>query len=200
MLPHYRTVIVDDEKASTYWLSEVLTEFPQISILSIENSPPKALEIILELKPDLLFLDIEMPVYSGFELLKIINKADLFPKVIFITAYQKYAIRAIKVMAFDYLLKPIDIDELRKCMTKLMSRSHIKAELKIPNIILIESFTPREEEIFRYLVEGMTSQEIAHHLYIGKSTVDSHRKSILLKTQARNSAELIVWGALEYFA
>jgi len=199
MNTHIRTFILDDDPSSTDWLSSMLTEIPYISVIAVENNAVKAIKKIIELKPDLIFTDIEMPVYSGFDVIRLINEANRFPKVVFITAYQKYAIKAIKFMAFDYLLKPIDIDELRNTLIKLKIKKNGKSKLHIPELKLIESLTNREEDVLRLLIEGCTSTEISRELFISKSTVDSHRKNILLKTQARNTAELVVWGALDYF-
>ena len=199
MKPHFKTIIVDDEEASTYWLSTILTDMPEITLISVENNPVKALESIEKHRPDLLFLDIEMPVYSGFELLRLVRSKGLFPKVVFISGYQQYAIKAIKFLAIDYLLKPIDIDELRACINNLILNHRVVQDIKFPNLKLTDHLTPREEDVLRLMIEGRTSGEIALELFIGKSTVDSHRKSILLKTQAKNSNELVVWAAIDYF-
>lgn len=199
IMEHFKTIIVDDEKAATEWLSIQLNEIPQISLLAVENRAEKALESILKLKPDLLFLDIEMPVYSGFQLLHIINQEGLHPVVVFVTAYNKYAIKAIKHMAFDYIHKPIDLDELRECIYRLEKRNLKNQSINIPPLKLVESLTLRETEVFKLLIEGKTSKEIAEELFIGKATVDSHRKNLLLKTQARNTSELVVWGITSFF-
>jgi len=199
MSKHIRAFIVDDDPTSTDWLSSILSEMPDISVVAVENNAPNAVKGILKLNPDLVFLDIEMPVYSGFDVLQLVNEANRFPKVIFITAYQQYAIEAIKHMAFDYLLKPIDEDELKITLSRLKRKKKNRPSLNIPEIHLVEPLTEREEDVLRLIVEGLTSDEISRELFISKSTVDSHRKRILLKTQARNTAELVVWGALEYF-
>ncbi len=180
MNTHIRTFILDDDPSSTDWLSSILSEIPYISVIAVENNAVKAVKKIIELKPDLIFTDIEMPVYSGFDVIRLINESNRFPKVVFITAYQKYAIKAIKYMAFDYLLKPIDIDELRNTLHKLKIKKNGKSKLNIPELKLIEPLTNREEDVLRLLIEGCTSAEISRELFIGKSTVDSHRKNILL--------------------
>ncbi len=195
----FKTIIVDDEPHASDWLSIHLNEIPDVSILSVENNAEDALRSIKKLKPNLLFLDIEMPFYSGFELLRLVNKAGLHPIVIFTTAYKEYAIKAVKVMAYDYLIKPIDIDELRDCINKLQKSTSIIPRMNLPNLKLIEKLTPREEDVFLLIIEGNSSQEIADSLCIGKATVDSHRKNLLLKTQANNTVELVVWGVTKYF-
>lgn len=195
----YTCILIDDDKNATYWLAESLKHNPKLKIISIENSPVIALEKTLELKPDILFLDIEMPCMTGFDLLKKVHEAKLFPKVIFTTAYNKYAVKAIKAMAYDYLLKPIDLDELNECMERLLRDNEKKHQFKIPNLSLVEPLTKREQEVLGLVVEGKTSQEIAEELFIGKTTADSHRKNILEKTGAKNSAELISWTVSTYY-
>lgn len=107
----YRVTIVDDEFHSTELLAELISMYaPQLEVVGKYNIPNDALGHIKSEKPDLLFLDIEMPGINGFELLEKLGAES--PSVIFITAYDKFAIKAIKFSAFDYLLKPVDSEEL----------------------------------------------------------------------------------------
>jgi len=195
----YNCILIDDDVNATKWLEESIKDNPKLKIIAIENNPVIALRKILELKPDLLFLDIEMPRMTGFELLRKVHEANLFPKVIFTTAYNKYAVKAIKAMAFDYLLKPIDLDELNECIQRLLRDKEKRHHFKIPDLSLVEPLTKREQEVLELVVEGKTSYEIAEELYIGKTTADSHRKNILEKTGAKNTAELITWAVSTYY-
>ena len=195
----YNCILIDDDVNATKWLEESIKDNPKLKIIAIENNPVIALRKILELKPDLLFLDIEMPRMTGFELLRKVHEANLFPKVIFTTAYNKYAVKAIKAMAFDYLLKPIDLDELNECIQRLLRDKEKRHHFKIPDLSLVEPLTKREQEVLELVVEGKTSYEIAEELYIGKTTADSHRKNILEKTGAKNTAELISWAVSTYY-
>jgi two-component system, LytTR family, response regulator len=106
-----KTILLDDEPYCLDVLTVLLSEYcPSINIVAQYNDPVKALEAIQESPPDLLFLDIEMPRMNGFELL---HRCTNIPfKVIFTTAYDKYAVRAFRFCALDYLLKPIDKTEL----------------------------------------------------------------------------------------
>ena len=117
-----QSIIVDDEKKGAESLALLLKECCQdVSVLAVCHSGKEALVKINALKPDLVFLDIEMPHMNGFELLECIGTVNF--KVIFTTAYDTYAIRAFKVNAIDYLLKPIDEDELMKAVAKLQHSS-----------------------------------------------------------------------------
>ena len=111
-----KTIIIDDERLARAELTKLLTLHPQIEIIAEANNVDIALEKIELLNPDLIFLDIQMPGKTGFELLGQLSKA---PHVIFTTAYDEYAIQAFAVNALDYLLKPIDPNRLAESIIKL---------------------------------------------------------------------------------
>lgn len=102
-----RTLIIDDEIHAREGIRIRLKEFPSVHIIGECSTGSEAIEMIQELKPDLLFLDIQMPEMNGFEVLQKIRFA-INPLVVFITAYDRYAVKAFEVHAMDYLLKPID--------------------------------------------------------------------------------------------
>ena len=106
-----KAVIIDDEQHAIEFLEYQLQKFDDVEILGTLQDSTKAIDFIEKLSPDLVFLDIEMPKINGFEILQHFKKPSF--KVIFTTAYQQYALRALKIHALDYLLKPIDKDELR---------------------------------------------------------------------------------------
>ena len=113
-----RTLIVDDEKASRVFLKKLLKAYPQIEVIDEAEDGLQAVEIIEEKKPDLAFLDVQMPGLNGFEVLRSVT-GDPKPQVIFVTAYDKYAVKAFEVNAVDYLLKPIDQSRLQQAIEKL---------------------------------------------------------------------------------
>lgn len=109
-------IIVDDEARSRRLLQSLCQEYCEgLEIIGLAGSVEEAKELISKEMPDLVFLDIRMPVESGFELLKFYNNDFTF-EVIFTTAYDEYAIKAFQFSAIDYLLKPIEIDELVKAV------------------------------------------------------------------------------------
>ena len=112
-----KTYLLDDEPNCTDVLQVLLGKYcPEVQVTGIFNDPEQALEAIRREKPALLFLDIEMPILNGFELLRQCEPLDF--KVIFTTAYDQYAVKAFKFNALDYLLKPIDKDELSAAVRK----------------------------------------------------------------------------------
>ncbi len=113
-----KALIVDDEEKSRITLKNLIIMYcPTVEVIELCDSVKSALKIIEEQMPDLVFLDVEMPFHNGFTLLEEIKDPSF--KVIFTTAYNHYAIKAIKYSALDYLLKPIDSDELKNAVDKL---------------------------------------------------------------------------------
>jgi two-component system LytT family response regulator len=114
-------IIIDDEINSAELLEYLINEnCPGISVVATDISPLKGIELIEKHKPDVVFLDIEMPEMSGFELLGQIKQHDF--QVIFTTAYDNYALKAFKYNTIDYLLKPIIVSELIAAVNKLETR------------------------------------------------------------------------------
>ena len=112
----YRTIIVDDEKFTRGDLRELLSAYPTIEVVGEAKNIKTAVEAIERLKPDLIFLDIQFPGETGFDLF---DKIAVTSKVIFVTAYDEYAIRAFDVNACDYLLKPVNPDRLALAINRL---------------------------------------------------------------------------------
>ena len=118
-----KAIIVDDEPYCCESLATLLERFcPEVKISAICNSGQEALTAIAEIKPHLVFLDIEMPYMNGFELLEKLPAIDF--ELVFTTSYDQYAIKAFRFSALDYLLKPIDREELQKAVKKVVDRKH----------------------------------------------------------------------------
>jgi two-component system LytT family response regulator len=113
----YRAVLVDDEELARKRLLRLLKEEPAIEVVGTAGNGRQALDLVEELKPDLLFLDIQMPGLSGFD---VIQRLRHVPVVIFTTAYDEYALQAFETSAVDYLLKPIEKVRLHKAIDKFM--------------------------------------------------------------------------------
>jgi two-component system LytT family response regulator len=126
-----RALIIDDERLARKELTKLLEDFPEIEILGEAANADEAYELINSLKPDLLFLDIQMPGKTGFELLEML---DSVPTVIFTTAYDEYALKAFEVNALDYLLKPIQLDRLNETIAKLEKPKPIAEEEAEPKL------------------------------------------------------------------
>jgi RNA polymerase sigma factor (sigma-70 family) len=182
-------IIIDDELQLRNRMESLLLKFGNIKILSKEAEPESAIEKVLELRPDIVFIDVEMPRINGFGVVKEIRKY-FSPTFIFVTAFNHYAIKAIKQEAFDYILKPVDIEELSETIERYeLSKIRNKNRINIESLTILSE---REKEVLNLVIKGNTSKEIADILFISKATVDSHRKKILEKTGNSKLSDLII--------
>ncbi|PIZ06068.1 MAG: DNA-binding response regulator, partial [Flavobacteriales bacterium CG_4_10_14_0_8_um_filter_32_5] len=134
-----KAIIIDDERLARKELTSLLKEYSDIEIIAECDNAELALEKIDELKPDVLFLDIQMPGKNGFELLEELYAA---PLVVFITAYDEYAIKAFEVNALSYLLKPIQTNKLEEVILK------IRRELQNKTMIQPNGKLALEDRVF----------------------------------------------------
>lgn len=114
----FKTILVEDERLAREELKSLLKDYLEIDIIGEAKNGEEGIALIKEQKPDLVFLDINMPGMNGFEMLKHLEE---IPRVIFVTAYDEYALKAFEVNALDYILKPVDPERLREAIQKLSS-------------------------------------------------------------------------------
>jgi two-component system LytT family response regulator len=121
----HTAIIVDDEAPSRSVLKKLLLKFcPSVEITGEADNAKEAYGLICKLKPDVVFLDLQMPGGNGFSLLKKFKEIDF--EVIFVTSYDKYAIEAIKLSALHYLLKPIEVEDLKEAVNRLEKKMYAK--------------------------------------------------------------------------
>lgn len=133
-----RTLIIDDERLARKEMKALLANHPEIEIIGECANAEEAREAIHAQKPDLIFLDIQMPGESGFDL---IETLEYHPAIIFVTAYDTYAIRAFEINALDYILKPVDEERLASAITKVIQQN--------PEATNIEEIEGQEEPLRR---------------------------------------------------
>lgn len=122
-----RVLLVDDEAPVRHALRQIISNnFSFVDIVGEAGAIPEAVRLVHQHSPDLIFLDIEMPGYSGLQFLEFFNPKEINFDIIFVTAYNEYAIRAFKISAFDYLLKPVDKVELDRSLTRYKEKQHRK--------------------------------------------------------------------------
>ena len=155
------TLIVDDEPLAREGIRLLLKEEPGFAIVGESADGTSALETIKRLKPDLLFLDIQMPVMSGFDLLARLPELEL-PMVIFVSAYDRYAIKAFEIHALDYLLKPVDATRFHEACRRVrqLVDERRRYEMTARLVAMIdalkttgESSTPAAEHLRRFAVK-----------------------------------------------
>jgi two-component system LytT family response regulator len=130
-----KAIIIDDEKRARLSLSLILNEFcPEIEIVAECQNLSEGVKSIRKLNPDLVLLDIEMPGHSGLELLDFFDEKEINFSVIFTTAYNEYAIQAFKLSAIDYLLKPINPEELVQAIVRVEKQKTMQFKALMENI------------------------------------------------------------------
>jgi len=187
-----RCIIVDDQLEAITRLEELLLNIANVDVLEKFTNPETAIDAILNKKPDVVFIDIEMPRMTGIEVVKTIRENHFYPTFIFVTAYSHYAISAIKEQAFDYLLKPVNINELKLAINRIISECINHKAINLNTSPLCLELSNREKEVLLYMMNGDTIVQIASKLFISKCTVEYHRKNILSKTESHSFTQLIL--------
>ncbi len=184
-------VIVDDEERARNSLSSLLEQFcPDVNVVAQCANVPDAVIAINKHKPQIVFLDIEMPEYNGFELLGFFREIDF--GIIFVTAYSEYAIRAFEVSAVDYVLKPVETEALQQAVAKAQQRTgHIATQQRLD--LLRESY--RAEEIRKIALpmnDGLLFVEVADIILL---EADGAYTNVFMK----NGSKVLVSKKLKFF-
>lgn len=142
------TILIDDEPLARSIVKEYLEAFPQIQVMQECNDGFEGMKAIMQHKPKLVFLDIQMPKINGFEMLELIEQP---PAIIFVTAFDEYALKAFELHAVDYLLKPFSKERFNKAIEKYLSQS----PSQIPSTeLLLESAASSPQQKHRVVVKN----------------------------------------------
>lgn len=149
-----KALIVDDEELACKGLQMRLEEIDQVEVVGICQNGKEALAAIVEHEPDLVFLDIQMPGLNGFEVVREIQ-VDLMPLIVFVTAYDEYAVDAFKINAVDYLLKPVEDERLREAVERaLLTKAQLSAVDEKQRLLeMMVSMTGKSEAAIGELLE-----------------------------------------------
>ncbi len=126
-----KAIVIDDEPFAREELIELLEETQQIEVINQASNAIQGMKVLQSDKPDVVFLDIEMPQITGIDMLAMLDP-ETMPKIVFVTAYDQYAIQAFEDNAFDYLLKPVDPKRLQKTLDRLNKQSSTQIEAIAP--------------------------------------------------------------------
>mgnify|MGYP001236178393 CR=1 FL=1 len=118
-----KAIIVDDEQEARDILSNLLLKFPEVEILDKLSNVDDGITSFLKYRPDIVFLDVQMPKKSGFDFIHEVNSFNINSTIIFTTAYNEYAIEALRHSAFDFLLKPVNRNELQNAINRYKAKS-----------------------------------------------------------------------------
>ena len=181
-----KAVLIDDMKPALREMEFLLKKYSEVEIVGSFTDPITALEQIERLGPQVVFLDVDMPQLQGIDVASEILQFDQNIEIIFVTAYNQYAVEAFELNALDYLLKPVDIKRLDKTVSRLLAKKEIVKE-HLDNKVRIQSFgrfevfvegkepvlfrTEKTKELFAYLIHnrhrGISKEDIIEALWLG---------------------------------
>jgi two-component system LytT family response regulator len=184
-----KAVILDDEIRGSKLLSQKLQSFgDELQVIGIFNEPVKALDAIIALDPDVLFLDVEMPGINGFQFLERLGSFNF--EVIFTTAYDSYTLEALRLSAVDYLMKPVDEEDLQTAITRL--RKRVTGKMKQLNqkseVLNTRLALPTAEGI--YIIDKTTIIRVEAMSNYSVFLLTDNKKIIVSKTLKEYEAQL----------
>ncbi len=175
-----RAILIDDEKHCRETLCIQLERYcPEVQLLAQCSSAAEGLKVIREQKPALVFLDVEMPLMNGFEMLQQLPEIPF--EIIFTTGYDAYAIKAIRFSALDYLLKPIDKEELQKAVAKARHQQDQSTTLTHQLSVLMEKLANKQGVLQKIALPTQTGFELVPLESILKCESESNYTHIYLK-------------------
>jgi two-component system LytT family response regulator len=165
-----RSIIIDDEQKSRESLKIILEDFCEsVTICALCQNVAEGVQAIAQHQPDVVFLDIQMQRETGFDLLTQLNSIDF--EIIFTTAHSEYAIKAFKFSAIDYLLKPIDIDDLQKALAKVEHKQNQNSAGRLEHLIQnLRTNTPENYKLALPTTEGLVFVQLNNILYCEASS------------------------------
>ena len=200
-------LLVDDHTLFRTGFKMLIETIPGYSVSGEASNGREFLDKIIEERFDIIFMDIEMPDVNGIEAAKIALQTDPTLKIITLTMYgeEEYFEQIIQVGVKGFLMKNADFQEVKTAIniisqggtyySQALMQSFLKnlRQAKSSNVIDID-FSDRESEILHLICRGYSNQNIGEKLFISKRTVEKHRANLLLKTNCKNTAELVVYA------
>lgn len=203
----YNLVIVDDHTLFRKGLKALIDVVSNITVVGEASNGKEFLKIISNKMPDLVLMDINMPVMNGFEATK--SAVEMYPdiKIVALSMHgdEQYYYKMVEAGVKGFLLKDADSDELENALQEVLDGKNYFSQELLKNIIFKNNegseerdddnsikISEREKEVLKLICAGLSTHEIASKLYISKRTVDRHRENLLLKTETHNSVSLVM--------
>jgi DNA-binding NarL/FixJ family response regulator len=198
-----RLVIVDDHALFRAGLVSLLEEMQEFEVVGEAGNGKEALQVIARVQPDLILLDVNMPIMNGVETVSALKDLPKSPRIIMLTIskHEEDLFGAINAGADGYLLKNAEPDELRKAVLQVhegksvlspeVTRPLLKAITNNQGVVLDGGLSKRELEVLELLAQGRTTTQIASELFVSENTVKTHVRHILEKMEASNRAEAV---------
>lgn len=199
-------LLVDDHKLFREGLKLLLSNISFIQTISEAANGEEFLQLILKDTPDIVFMDIDMPVVDGIEATR--KALEIYPelKIIALSMYgdENYYTRMINAGAKGFILKNSSIHDVEAAIKNVLSgNSFFSHEIlsriinhinKRKNIAKSSELSERESEVLYHICKGLSNQEIADTLFLSKRTIDKHRENLLIKTNSKNTAGLVIYA------
>ena len=212
MINPFRILIADDHPHARKAILAMLEDDPYFNIVGQAKTGKEAIEMSQQLNPDIILMDIEMPVLNGLEATKIIKEKSPFIKIIVLSVSDNVAdlFTAIQYGAQGYLLKNMDPDEWLQYLHSVVEGKSDATrgmagkllyqfrEKDLQNSSLAKSLTRREKEILLLISDGISNKKIAEQLFISENTVKNHLKNLLEKLELDNRVQLAIY-AIKHF-
>jgi len=192
-----KILIVDDHPVVAEGLRKLIQDSKIAEVIGVAGSGKACIDFLKWEKPDIIFLDINLPDASGLDLCKSIKEKNPSQKILALTTFNERSV-VLKMMengADGYILKNSESDEILEAVKEINAGNKFLA-VEVEEILKKKNeeemiLTRREKEVLNLIAEGLTNQEIAEKLFISPLTVDSHRKNLITKLGARNTASLV---------
>lgn len=203
-----KILIADDQKLIREGLKVLLEMEEDFEVIGEAANGKEAVDLYIKLRPDVVLMDIQMPVMNGVEAIKKIKEIDEFSKIIILTTFDddQYVFDGLKSGALGYILKDISIEKLSETIktiykggaliepsiTKKILQELTKIETTYKIDSLLEPLSSREKEILSLMAKGLTNQEIADKLFLSVGTVKNYVTNILQKLEAKDRTEAVI--------
>lgn len=206
-----RILLVDDQSLICQGLKAMLSLEPDLEVVGIANNGKAALEQVAALQPDVVLMDVKMPIMEGREATRLICQSFPDTSVLVLTTFDddQYIADAMRAGAKGYLLKDMPSEELAQAirlvhrgytqlapglMEKLMANTPAQPTASLPNSVDLSQLTPREREVLQLIGKGLTNRDIAEQLYISEGTVKTHVNRLLNRLDLRNRSQLAIYA------
>lgn len=195
-------IIVDDHKALRDGLAYMLSDLGIADIAGHASNGKEFLELLEKHKPDIVLMDINMPVMDGIEATRLAKKKypDLKILVLSMHSEDEYYNTMIELGVMGFVLKESDAEEVQNAINSILKgKAYFSQELLLKLLKKkqgspIVKLTPREKEVLILICKGLSNQDIADHLHLSVRTVEKHRSDLLIKTESNNSISLVVYA------
>ena len=202
-------IIVDDHKIFRDGLKLLLSRFPNVELIGEASDGAEFLDLLKEKKPDIVFMDINMPKINGLEATKLALQRYPDLKIIILTTFleEEYIEQMITAGVEGYMLKNSELDEFDKAINRVfyggnyfseeivgMILSNIKRLRTQKKISNKHNFTPRETEILRLICKGLSNEQIAESTFVSVKTIEKHKSILFQKTNTQNTVNLVIYA------